>query len=132
MPTAMQVVAAAIRDRAGQVLLQQRPAGKHLGGLWEFPGGKVEQGENHPEALIREIAEELALTLDGAALGLLGQAAQAADGGQRALVLFLYNAPLWEGMPCGLEGQAWDWFHPAQALDLALAPLDRQLIRLLA
>lgn len=132
MPTAMQVVAAAIRDGAGRLLLQQRPAGKHHGGLWEFPGGKVEQGEKHPEALIREIEEELALTLDAAALDLLGQAEQGADGGERQLVLFLYNAPNWAGTPCGLEGQEWDWFDLPQAAALPLAPLDRQLLKFLA
>lgn len=132
MPTAMQVVAAALRDPAGRMLLQQRPAGKHHAGLWEFPGGKVEQGENHLQALIREIAEELAVVVEGAALDLLGHAAQGADGGQRPLVLFLYNAPLWTGSPSGLEGQAWDWFGPAQAAELALAPLDRQLLQLMS
>ena len=132
MPTGLQVVAAAIRDAGGRLLLQQRPVGKHHGGLWEFPGGKVEQGESHHQALIREIAEELAIRLEGDALGLLGHRHQGADDGERALVLFLYNAPQWAGHPCGLEGQRWGWFEPAGAASLPLAPLDRQLLQLLA
>jgi len=132
VPTVLEVVAAAIRDDAGRLLLQQRPAGKHHAGLWEFPGGKVEHGETHAEALIREIAEELDLVLDPAALGLLGQARAAAVFQERPIVLFLYSAPAWSGVACGMEGQAHGWFTPEQASDLPLPPMDRHLLGLLA
>lgn len=132
VPTVLEVVAAAIRDDAGRLLLQQRPAGKHHAGLWEFPGGKVEHGETHAEALIREIAEELDLALDPAALGLLGQARAAAVSQERPIVLFLYSAPAWRGVACGMEGQAHGWFTPEQASDLPLPPMDRHLLGLLA
>lgn len=132
VPTVLEVVAAAIRDDAGRLLLQQRPPGKHHAGLWEFPGGKVEQGETHAQALIREIAEELDLVLDPASLALLGQAREAAVSRERQIVLFLYSAPAWSGVACGLEGQAHGWFTPEQAAALPLPPMDRHLLGLLA
>jgi 8-oxo-dGTP diphosphatase len=135
LPTVIDVVAAAIRDANGLVLLQQRPEGKHHAGLWEFPGGKVEQGENRAAALVREIAEELDLLLDHAALHLLGQetevAPPSAPAGAAGVVLILYNAPLWRGLPQGLEGQQWGWFTLSAAAALPLAPMDRRLLRLI-
>jgi len=132
VPTVLEVVAAAIRDDRGRLLLQQRPEGKQHAGLWEFPGGKVEQGETHAEALIREIAEELDLVLDPTALGLLGEAREAAVSHERQIVLFLYSAPGWAGVACGMEGQECGWFTPEQAVGLPLPPMDRHLLGLLA
>ncbi|MEO0062695.1 MAG: hypothetical protein RLZZ08_1255 [Pseudomonadota bacterium] len=131
LPTVIGVVAAAIRDANGFVLLQQRPEGKHHAGLWEFPGGKVEQGETRRGALVREIAEELDLALDHAALQRLGQETESARGGAAEIVLILYNAPLWRGVPQGLEGQRWGWFTASAAAALPLAPMDRRLLRLI-
>ena len=128
-PTWLAVVALALRDPEGRVLLQQRPPGKHHAGLWEFPGGKVEMGENPQDALVREVEEELALGLHPASLRLVGSARHA---GPPAIVLELYTATRWSGEPEGLEGQAWDWFSLPEAAQLPLAPLDRELLAQLA
>lgn len=129
IPTAMQVVAVALHDEHGRMLLQQRPLGKHHAGLWEFPGGKVEPGETLENALIREIEEELGLMVDGAGLAHTATVRQAVEPDRPALVLFLYSATCWAGKPHGHDGQEWGWFTAQQADALPLAPLDRQLLQ---
>ena len=124
-PTWTPVVALALRDKAGRVLLQQRLAGKHHAGLWEFPGGKVESEETPRFALVREIAEELAIELDPAALQARLLADEGSGGG---VVLFLYTASQWLGEIVPADGQAWGWFTPAEAAALPLAPMDRDLL----
>ena len=125
IPTWTPVVALALTDAGGRLLLQQRPLGKHHGGLWEFPGGKVETVENPRFALVREIAEELGLTIDPADLS---PALITDEAGDRVIVLFLYTASKWSGDPEGREGQEWGWFTRAEAEALPLAPLDRDLL----
>jgi 8-oxo-dGTP diphosphatase len=127
-PTSILVVAAVIRDSAGRLLLQQALPGKPHSGQWEFPGGKVEYHENPRLALRREIAEELALTLDEGAMAPAGFADRAANGEDPGVVLILYDCPLWWGEPQSCEGQAWGWFTPAEAALLALPPIDRSLL----
>ena len=129
IPTWLPVVALALRDPQGRLLLQQRPAHKHHGGLWEFPGGKVESGESPRVALCREIAEELAITLDP---GWLEPALLADEGAGGAVVLFLYTATRWQGDVAGLEGQQWGWFTHEQARALPMPPMDRHLVERLA
>jgi 8-oxo-dGTP diphosphatase len=124
-PTWMPVVALALTDAAGRLLLQQRPLGKHHGGLWEFPGGKVQPFEHPREAVVREIAEELGLVIERAHLL---PALVADEAGQSAVVLILYTAIRWQGEPAGLEGQEWGWFSAAEAAGLPLAPMDRDLL----
>ena len=125
IPTWLPVAALALADQAGRLLLQQRLPGKRHGGLWEFPGGKVESGESPRSALIREIAEELAI---GLAPADLVPALLAEEGADPAIVLFLYTCRQWTGEPRGLEGQAWGWFSPQEAQALPLAPMDRDLL----
>jgi 8-oxo-dGTP diphosphatase len=122
------VVAAAITDAAGRLLLQQRLPGKRHGGLWEFPGGKVEQGESHAEALVREIDEELGLHLAPEALEPAGIEREATSGDHPGIVMFLYRSTRFSGEPTGRDGQAWGWFTPAEAAALPLAAMDRALI----
>ena len=124
-PTWTPVVALALTDSEGRLLLQQRPAGKHHAGLWEFPGGKVETLENPRFALVREIGEELGLEVDPADLS---PALVADDMGERAIVLFLYTAAKWRGNPEGKEGQEWGWFTSEDAAKLQLAPMDHDLL----
>lgn len=131
-PTWLAVVAAAIRDAQGRLLLQQALPGKRHAMLWEFPGGKVESGENPRLALAREVHEELGLTLDPAAMRPLGFADEAGAGTRPAIVLFLYDCPVWEGEPAALDGQAFGWFAPGEAGQLPLAPMDRALLETLA
>ncbi|MGB3165201.1 MAG: (deoxy)nucleoside triphosphate pyrophosphohydrolase [Alteraurantiacibacter sp.] len=124
-PTWLPVVALALEDADGRVLLQQRSASKHHGGLWEFPGGKVEIGETPRESLVREIGEELGLSLDAEAL----EAAHfAEENGSCRIVLFLYTSRQECGEPVGREGQAWGWFALEEAGALPLAPMDRRLL----
>ena len=124
-PTWILVVALALFDAEGRLLLQQRPTGKHHGGMWEFPGGKVEASEKPANALVREIAEELALVIDPVQLE---QAFFAEEGSDPAVVLNLYTSRQQVGVPQSLEGQAWGWFALAEAVGLRLAPMDRKLL----
>lgn len=126
------VVAAAICRSDGSLLLQQRPAGKRHGGLWEFPGGKIDPGEVPTAALYREIVEELAITLDIATLEPAGFAETAPEDGHPALLLILYLANDWSGAVTPCEGQEWGWFTRSEAERLALAPMDRALLKKLA
>jgi 8-oxo-dGTP diphosphatase len=127
-PTWLLVVAAAIRDGAGRWLLQQALPGKPHGGQWEFPGGKVETGEDPRFALRREIAEELGLALDEGAMVPTRFADEAGSAVRPAIVLILYDCPRWRGEPQSREGQAWGWFTADGAAALPLAPLDRVLL----
>ena len=131
-PTWLAVVAAAIRHSDGRLLLQQALPGKAHAGQWEFPGGKVESEENPRLALAREVREELGLSLDPDAMRALGFADEPARDGGPAIVLFLYDCPVWEGEPAALEGQAFGWFAPGEAGQLPLAPMDRALLETLA
>jgi 8-oxo-dGTP diphosphatase len=127
-PTFVPVVAAAIRDAAGRLLLQQCPAHKRHAGLWEFPGGKVESEEIPILALCREISEELDLELDRRDLIPAGFAEELPADGRPGLVLLLYTCRTWRGTPTGLEGQTWDWFTLEEAAALDLPPMDRALL----
>ncbi|MFM5894177.1 MAG: (deoxy)nucleoside triphosphate pyrophosphohydrolase [Novosphingobium sp.] len=123
IPTSIAVVAAALIDRRGRVLLQRRRPDRQHGGLWEFPGGKLEAGETDVSGLIREIREELGVELDPGDLLRLDQASDA-DGG---LVITLYTCRLWQGEPKCLDADAIDWFTPKEVLALPIPPLDRPL-----
>ncbi|MBB3032689.1 (deoxy)nucleoside triphosphate pyrophosphohydrolase [Alteriqipengyuania lutimaris] len=129
-PTYLPVVAAAIGpDRAGRWLMHRRPAGKHHGGLWEFPGGKVEPGEGLREALVREIAEESGLSLAAEAMSEAGFAADPGPTGEngRPILLLLFHCPQWRGEAASLEGGEWAWFAPDAIADLPKPPLDARL-----
>jgi len=124
-PTFIPVVAAAIYDGEGRLLLQQALPNKRHAGQWEFPGGKVENGETPRFALCREIAEELGI---GLAEDALTPAGFAEESSPPAFVLLLYSAGKWTGDPHPYEGQAWGWFTPAEAFDLPMAAMDRELL----
>ena len=124
-PLALRVVAAVI-ERAGKLLLCQRPIGKHHGGLWEFPGGRIEPGEGPGEALARELREELELTLvnrDDCAL------LYRDDDEARAVVIEFLSARV-EGEPRCLEHQALCWVSPEEALSMPLAPANLRFVEL--
>ncbi len=120
IPTIIPVVAVALIDASGRVLMQQRRIGSEHGGLWEFPGGKVEPQESLEESLCREILEELGVTLSGDALEPLNFAADAAQ----PYVILLYTCREWKGEPQCLDGEAIGWFTIEQIAVLAMPPLD--------
>lgn len=124
------VVAAALVDANGRVLVQQRPAGKQHAGLWEFPGGKVEPEETPEVALVRELAEELGIGVDGADLTAIGFASRAH--GERHLVLLLYRCCRWQGTPRAIEGGALAWSRVEALTDLPMPPADRDLVAALS
>ncbi len=120
------VVAAALIDGEGRVLLQRRPAGKQLAGLWEFPGGKLEPGESPEAALVRELTEELAIAVDPAVPAPLAFAS--APLGDRHLVLLLYTIAAWTGEPQPLEASEIAWVRPSAMATLPMPPADVPLV----
>lgn len=123
------VVAVALVDADGRILLQQRPPGKNLAGLWEFPGGKIEPGETPEAALIRELAEELGISVSTACLAPATFAS--APLGDRHLLLLLFVCRKWEGTPRAIEASALTWVRPVQMHALPMPPADRPLIGLI-
>jgi len=126
-PGWMAVSAGALQRADGRWLMHRRPPDKHHGGLWEFPGGKVEASEMPNECLARELAEELGITLRTEDLEPAGFAEEGMAEGRRALVILLYTARRWEGEPAALEGGEVGWFTPQEIAGLAKPPLDSLL-----
>ena len=120
------VAAVALIDVDGRVLVSERPEGKQLAGLWEFPGGKVEPGERPEETLIRELAEELGIAVAESCLAPLTFASHAYP--DFHLLMPLYVCRRWSGTPRPLEGQALRWVRPKALRDLAMPPADAPLI----
>lgn len=124
----MHVMAGVILDAHGRVLLAQRPPGKHLAGLWEFPGGKLEEGELPAAGLARELREELGIDVAAESQPLIRVPWRYGD---RLLLLDAWILRQWQGEPVSLERQALQWCEPA-AVDLEiLAPADRPILRAL-
>lgn len=122
----MLVAACALIDADGRVLLTQRPPGKAMAGLWEFPGGKIEAGETPETALIRELGEELGVTVKAACLAPLTFASHAYESFH--LVMPLYVCRRYEGIPRGREGQALRWVKPRDLRDFPMPAADEPLI----
>ena len=120
------VVAVALVDEDNRVLIAQRPAGKTLAGLWEFPGGKLEPGERPEAALIRELREELGIEVKEACLAPLTFASHAY--GDFHLMMPLYICRRWEGFVQGREGQALKWVFARDLAKFPMPPADRPLI----
>ena len=120
------VVACALVDADGRVLLAQRPAGKTMAGLWEFPGGKIEPGETPEQALIRELAEELSITTWETCLAPLTFASHAY--GHMHLLMPLYVCRRYEGFATANEGQTLRWVRPRAMRDLPMPPADTPLV----
>ncbi|CAN7477781.1 8-oxo-dGTP diphosphatase MutT [Bosea sp. LjRoot90] len=120
------VVACALIDPDNRVLVTQRPEGKSLAGLWEFPGGKLEAGERPEPALIRELSEELGIEVKEACLAPLTFASYAYP--EFHLLMPLYICRRWEGTVISGEGQALKWVRPGKLRELAMPPADEPLI----
>lgn len=120
------VVACALVDADGRVLIAQRPPDKSLAGLWEFPGGKVEAGERPEETLIRELAEELGVVVEEPCLAPLTFASHRYE--TFHLLMPLYVCRRWTGVVTGREGQATRWVRPNALRDYPMPPADEPLI----
>lgn len=123
------VVAAALVDGDGRVLLAQRPPGKPMAGLWEFPGGKVQARETPEAALVRELAEELGIDTAASCLAPLAFASHPYP--DLHLLMPLYVCRQWRGEPQGREGQALTWVRPDALWQTPMPEADRPLIPLL-
>ncbi len=128
-PPLFPVVAVALVDADGRILVQQRPEGKPMAGLWEFPGGKVEPGETPEAALIRELEEELGIVVPVACLAPATFASHPI--GARHLVLLLYVCRKWQGRVEARHASALKWVRPVELYALDMPPADAPLIGLL-
>ena len=120
------VAACALVDTDGRVLLTERPAGKTMAGLWEFPGGKVETGERPEQTLIRELKEELAIEVQEPCLAPLTFASH--DYADFHLLMPLYICRRWEGTVTAQEGQRLAWVRPNRLRDYKMPPADEPLV----
>lgn len=128
------VVAAALIDSAGRILVQQRPENTHLAGLWEFPGGKIESGETPEAALVRELQEELGVAVaqdDLTPLTFASEVLEHHGSNKRHLLLLLYICKRWESEPVAHHAAALAW-HTVDTLGtLDMPPADRPFIEML-
>lgn len=133
IPTMVPVVAVALIAPGPMILMQQRGADRAHGGLWEFPGGKVEPGESPESALIREIEEELGIVLDPAKLEPLTFASDPAQPPlpRQPHVILLYTCREWTGEPRCLDAQSIAWTAPGELMALPMPPLDVPLAKAL-
>ena len=127
-PTVL-VVAAALIDVDGRVLLSQRPEGKSMAGLWEFPGGKIEKGESPEAALIRELDEELGIDTKESCLAPLTFTSHDYD--DFHLILMLYACRKWWGVPTPRENNPITWVRAPRLGDYTMPPADKPLIAML-
>ena len=120
------VAACALVDADGRVLIAERPAGRTMAGLWEFPGGKVEAGERPEETLIRELKEELGIVVKEACLAPLTFASHTYP--EFHLLMPLYVCRRWEGIATAQEGQRLAWVRPNRLEEYPMPPADLPLI----
>lgn len=130
MPDLVLVAACALVDPDRRVLIAQRPAGKAMAGLWEFPGGKVEAGETPEDTVIRELFEELSVTVSKPCLAPLTFASH--DYGEFHLLMPLFVCRRWDGTPVPREAQQLKWVRANRLRDFSMPPADEPLISHLA
>jgi 8-oxo-dGTP diphosphatase len=123
------IVCVALVDGTGKILLQQRPLGKPMAGLWEFPGGKIATGETPEQALVRELDEELGLTVALDDVAPAGFASHRYDSFH--ILLLLYLCRRWQGEPQSREGQTITWVAPVDMRNYAMPAADAPLVAVL-
>ena len=123
------VAAVALVDGDGRVLVAQRPPGKSMAGLWEFPGGKIDGGETPEQALVRELREEIGLETVASCLAPIAFASHAYE--TFHLLMPLFACRKWTGIPHPREGQTLKWVRPADLAAYPMPPADRPLIGIL-
>jgi 8-oxo-dGTP diphosphatase len=123
----LHVAAGVLQDRLGRVLIAQRPDDAHMGGAWEFPGGKIHSGETPLQGLVRELQEELAIHV-GYARHLIRYYHDYPD---RQVHLYVWKVLDWRDEPSGVEGQALQWVKPAALMQAGLLPADERIASLL-
>jgi len=128
LPTLL-VVCVALVDADGRVLIAKRPEGKAMAGLWEFPGGKVGDGELPEEALVRELDEELGIDITESCLAPLSFASHVYD--DFHLLMPLYVCRVWKGTPEPRDGQELKWVRPVRLGDYPMPPADAPLVAML-
>lgn len=121
-PTLLLVVAVALRNSEGKFLLQKRPESRSMSGLWEFPGGKIENNETPEDALVRELSEELDIAISTADLRPLTFASEPLS--SQNLLLLLYVCDRWEGDPKPVESPEIKWFFADEMYGLEMPPAD--------
>ena len=126
-PTLLFVVAAALTNEHGEILLQKRPLEAQMGGLWEFPGGKVDGDESPENALVRELEEELGIIVDAA--DVIAETFASEPLGDRHLLLLLYRCRRWTGIPTPIFASEIRWVSPQDMADLPMPPADYPLVR---
>jgi 8-oxo-dGTP diphosphatase len=124
---ALHVAAGVLQDEAGRVLIAQRPAKGHMGGAWEFPGGKIESGETPLEGLVRELAEELSVQV----LVARHLTRYQHDYGDHRIKLYVWKVLEWQGEPRGVEGQPLRWLRLDELMQAGLLPADESIVELL-
>ncbi|GAA0654558.1 (deoxy)nucleoside triphosphate pyrophosphohydrolase [Sphingomonas ursincola] len=129
-PTLFPVVAGLMLDTQGRILVQQRPEGTAMAGLWEFPGGKIEPGETPEQALARELAEELGIAILPEECEPMTFAS--ASLGQRHLILLLFRCRVWAGEPRALHATALRWATVDELYQLPMPPADLPLLAIIA
>tara|TARA_R110000824_G_scaffold161984_5_gene337529 strand:- start:1283 stop:1705 length:423 start_codon:yes stop_codon:yes gene_type:complete len=129
-PTYLFVTAAALIDQNGRILVQKRPEGKPMAGLWEFPGGKVEPGETPEAALIRELYEELDICVKEPDIEPVAFASEALE--EQHLVLLLYICRKWTGHVESPQSLDLQWLSVAAIRDLPMPPADGPLVQMLS
>lgn len=125
----VQISAVALVDIDGRVLLASRPKGKHLEGMWEFPGGKIEPSETPEAALVRELKEELAINVEESCLAPFTFVTHHYE--EKSILLLLYLCRKWEGIPEAQEGQELIWRRPNDMAGLSMPPADVPLVAML-
>ena len=125
-PEILLVAACALVDADGKVLIAQRPPGRSMAGLWEFPGGKIQEGETPEACLIRELDEELGINTVESCLAPLSFASHSYE--TFHLLMPLYVCRIWHGTPTAKEGQSLRWVRPRQLFDMPMPPADLPLI----